>query len=752
VKTLLSFSITIIACIETWAANPSFQSFFTNDFIVVQPLIYAKHTNTGGTNVFIDTLIINTNTTNFFDNSVIIITNTYITIDGTNVATLGDVLWTNFGPYMSPVPFTNSFFITTNGSVLSGNTVWPFWFPDADDAFISVSDIVSGETGVRKLYLAGVDDTGFPINYSSARIQVAGGAQPSGQFNLASTLNGNTSRFTVNLQPDAGVANIQFYNNGVLNFGVNDASGYSGTGTNFLSDDGTYKQGVGTTINPTDQFIPYRFDGATFADSPLYRIDPLTIGVDTIDANVIAATNLQSGGVVYSRSDGILTNTVNAEGFLHSADASGTNLSWQAAGDICLWTNKSGLLQPVDLTLPLFWTNRVVIGPGTTSVLQLVENTLSFTNQAARFAVIGNNGGGYIGAGTGSFDVSSLTNDISIGNSTRSFHMIGPNILPNFTDMTLGASGLPWESVWSKGEIIYGFLSGGDYSRLAISHGGTNGTIVFDSQSAGSAGSPRPFEFYIGGTNGFRIANDIGSWPSNAAQYFDGTGHWSVPAGGGITLNSTDGAIPYRLNSTTLADSPWRRLSDTRLGWGGTLNYFTSGSNDSIGIGTRVFDASENQTESVAVGGRAMGDSPGTADYNVAIGASAGRYLSGIDSIIIGRKAMAAIAGMTNSYNTIIGAEIGQNPTDITSNSATNSISLGYAALNLGSNTATVGNTNVSVMWLGGEVAWAKGNGDPEGVLALPVGSFYSRKDGGAASAFYVKETGASTVNGWVAK
>lgn len=43
-------------------------------------------------------------------------------------------------------------------------------------------------------------------------------------------------------------------------------SGYTDTGVNFLSDDGTYKA-VSGGINPTDAYLPYRSNSTTFADS-----------------------------------------------------------------------------------------------------------------------------------------------------------------------------------------------------------------------------------------------------------------------------------------------------------------------------------------------------------------------------------------------------------------------------------------------------------------------------------------------------
>lgn len=43
------------------------------------------------------------------------------------------------------------------------------------------------------------------------------------------------------------------------------------------------------------------------------------------------------------------------------------------------------------------------------------------------------------------------------------------------------------------------------------------------------------------------------------------------------------------------------------------------------------------------------------------------------------------------------------------------------------------------------------GTGSPEGVVTAPVGSRYRRKDGGAGTSFYIKESG-TAANGWVAK
>jgi len=45
-----------------------------------------------------------------------------------------------------------------------------------------------------------------------------------------------------------------------------------------------------------------------------------------------------------------------------------------------------------------------------------------------------------------------------------------------------------------------------------------------------------------------------------------------------------------------------------------------------------------------------------------------------------------------------------------------------------------------------------QGEGSPEGVVPAAVGSLYQQTDGGAGTSLWVKESGASTDVGWVAK
>ena len=51
-----------------------------------------------------------------------------------------------------------------------------------------------------------------------------------------------------------------------------------------------------------------------------------------------------------------------------------------------------------------------------------------------------------------------------------------------------------------------------------------------------------------------------------------------------------------------------------------------------------------------------------------------------------------------------------------------------------------------------GQGVIAAGVGSPEGVVTADVGVIYQRRDGGAGTSLYVKESGAGTSTGWVGK
>lgn len=72
-----------------------------------------------------------------------------------------------------------------------------------------------------------------------------------------------------------------------------------------------------------------------------------------------------------------------------------------------------------------------------------------------------------------------------------------------------------------------------------------------------------------------------------------------------------------------------------------------------------------------------------------------------------------------------------------------------------GDATVYIGNLVVNTAGKGvklpGGITWTSGSGSPEGVVTAPVGSLYSRSDGGLLTSLYVKESGAGNT-GWVGK
>lgn len=52
---------------------------------------------------------------------------------------------------------------------------------------------------------------------------------------------------------------------------------------------------------------------------------------------------------------------------------------------------------------------------------------------------------------------------------------------------------------------------------------------------------------------------------------------------------------------------------------------------------------------------------------------------------------------------------------------------------------------------LPGGITWTSGSGSPEGVVTAPVGSLYSRSDGGVLTSLYVKQSGSGNT-GWAGK
>jgi len=298
--------------------------------------------------------------------------------------------------------------------------------------------------------------------------------------------------------------------------------------------------------------------------------------------------------------------------------------------------------------------------------------------------------------------------------------------------------------------------------------------------------------FWVPNQNSTQVTNDWGVGAINIYHFYKDTGGNIVASdperratAGFTTINPTDGYIPVRTNGTTFVDSPFKVSSPGVLQYNGQAGWLVSSVNYGVGVG--YLNGAGNGSYNVGVGYLSLQNNTSGA-YNVAIGSMAGNqitdeqsnvYLGSVagsllkgsknivvgadtgnvnwryadNSVVIGYGKWGTTGVLTNFYHSVdIG---GWNPAAAntnTLNGVTNSIVLGYAALTHGSNTATIGDTNITVLYVGaGRIGWFQGAGSPETVVVADIGSFYSRKDGGAVTSFYVKESGTGNT-GWIAK
>jgi hypothetical protein len=150
---------------------------------------------------------------------------------------------------------------------------------------------------------------------------------------------------------------LQVLNMGTLEFNVAANSGYTGAGTEFLADDGTYKSitsGAGITninINPTDGYLPYRSNATVFGDSSFFR-DPAVSTNVAFDSQLLAY-GLGAGTANYER---LMIDHQNTSGAVFDSQAGGSGTArdfvFKASG-----TTRATLSTTGSLTIPRSTTN-----------------------------------------------------------------------------------------------------------------------------------------------------------------------------------------------------------------------------------------------------------------------------------------------------------------------------------------------------------------------------------------------------------
>jgi uncharacterized protein with beta-barrel porin domain len=118
--------------------------------------------------------------------------------------------------------------------------------------------------------------------------------------------------------------------------------------------------------------------------------------------------------------------------------------------------------------------------------------------------------------------------------------------------------------------------------------------------------------------------------------------------------------------------------------------------------------------------------------------------------------AMGAASGAVSGNDVcVIAGDAYNNFKDLLIAPRNNGADVGNTRFTSGDVVAVLGNSVVGTSGKGvvlpGGISWTSGSGSPEGVVTAPVGSLYSRSDGGVLTSLYVKQSGSGNT-GWAGK
>ena len=234
---------------------------------------------------------------------------------------------------------------------------------------------------------------------------------------------------------------------------------------------------------------------------------------------------------------------------------------------------------------------------------------------------------------------------------------------------------------------------------------GVSGAGYFGGNVVSNSGSNPIFSAAISGTS-------IGSFSAFGADVYIGVDQ------------NANGNIIFRRNSAT---------ESMRI----------TGSNGSVNI-TSTVSASAATTGALTIGN-------GTAATNVAIG---GGNINAGGTLTVGGQSNFGADLVSTAAGTFRLTANSTNQVNIGNNGANTSA---LVVIPSGSGTSltlngVTGATFAGAVSASGTTAtWTSGTGSPESVKTAPVGSLYTRTDGGASTTLYVKESGAGNT-GWIAK
>lgn len=539
-------------------------------------------TNLAVTNIYVSNIFATTiYTTNLF----------YTNING------ADPLWTNIANVLQPTAGT-SVLVSNLSSAESLTALNSFFMPTS-----LTSNMVAGENDLSVYQVGSMLLQGSSTNPDDTVVNLNSGG--TGQFLFIE--NGPSSGFTIfDGQPlwDAsglivlmpGLGDWRPTQRGETMFlrksqnqNWQEVGRFGGT-TNSTSGESLWKTNAGSA-NISPFVAPLLF---TINDKGSIGIGQTNVFYDK-DIGIFHRTDLEGNRKAWiniAEANGWPTYTLGSEWWANTGTNDGVmDLSWfngipgvtatvtrdhvfsvGASANDFYYTTKSNAVETFKLygeSGNLYTLGSLTWGPGSTNVLFRNGTVLEYDAYHSTTINVDFDTGKQISTGVGPAGGALLTTSpiIELGNSTDVLDMVGGVIRGTASSglglLELGYPNEPFYIARAATNEVYGYfeVNLANYSRLAIRHTGTNGAIVFDSQSGGIAGAPRNFNFNANGTNLITLGYTGDLDPQMI---------FTEPGSGNFTTLGQSGGIGYMS--------------------GATLNIFAANGNGFI-IGSNVIDA-----------------------------------------------------------------------------------------------------------------------------------------------------------------
>lgn len=594
-------------------------------------------------------------------------------------------------------------YVTQNGSVLIGKNVAD-WGPGAANSVVSSRSVLKGDNAFNNVsiystsdetfgYFGGVSLTAFAdpaVPFAGITVEAGITANASitlradTEFQTIEIINagvrimyldpskhdgGNTAYLldTADGRSDANGQIVNVKNQGTSAFQISNLAVYPNDATKFFDGSGQWSTppaaAVGT-INPTDNYIPYRVNATTFGDSQLFRMGTNRVGGKW---SSVALTFIYSDGEY----DGTKGNLAIGTTSFFAHDPSGVQNT--AFGQAALLNLDSGNANTACgyFTLGACTTGSENIAVGDGALLNLTtasantavgayslsncitaadKNTavgwaaMQNTTTATETVAVGYSAANVVNTitqtrcvfvGSQARPTASVTNSIAMGYNTT-VAIDNAVVIGNSSVTTLDFG----KSLLVKGSANIGL---GISTLRAITSGSYNVAI---GDLAGFA--------LTTGTNNIAIGGDALDEATGATRNIAiGTGAAGELTTSAATSNVAVGYLALQVATTA--------AKNTALGYN-TLNNVSTGI-ENIGIGYIAGSSLTSSNYNIAIGSETVGDQDSGVDGTVAIGWSALNENRGAENTVVGHQAFQNTSGVaasgTGTQNAALGWGVG---------------------------------------------------------------------------------------------